>query len=173
MSKKFKIIILAVVVLILAGTLYFLNADVNTNKNQVILEIAETDVEQITFKAYYSENSVVITKDIESGMWKCGEDIALKKVFKEDIFNSISAIRAIAEIENPDSLSAYGLDPAKVVVNIETTKGDYEILIGDYNEVQKAYYIKLADKIYIAESESKLNYAFNYDTKLFIEAQEK
>lgn len=169
MSKTFKIILLAVVVLILAGTLYFLNADVNTNKNQVILEIEEADVEKITFKTYYSREAV-ITK--ENNLWKC-EDVFLKDAFKEDIFNSVSAIRVISQIENPDSLSSYGLDPAKVIVNIETSKGDYEILIGDYNEIYKSYYIKLLGKVYLVEPESKLNYAFNYDAEAFVQGQKK
>ena len=169
MSKTVKIILLFVVVAILAGALYFLNADINTNKNQVVLEIAETDVEKITFKTFYSREAV-ITK--ENNQWKC-EEVFLKDAFKNDIFNSISAIRVISEIENPDSLAAYGLDPANVVVNIETVKGDCEILIGDYNDIQKTYYIKILDKVYLVEPESKLNYAFNYDTDAFIQGQKK
>lgn len=171
MSKKVKIILLAVVVLALAGTLYFLNADINTNKNQVVLEIAETEVNKITFKTFYSREAV-ITK--ENDLWKC-EDVYLKDVFKDDIFNSISAIRAIKEIKAYDDLKAYGLDPANVVVKLETTKGNYEILIGDYNQIEKTYYIKVSnsDSVYLVEPESKLNYAFNYDTDAFIEGQKK
>ena len=171
MSKKIKIILLAVVVIFLAATLYFLNADINTNKNPVILEIAEADVEKITFSAFNSREAV-ITK--ENSLWKC-EDVYLKDTFKNDIFNSISAIRITNEIKNPQDLNAYGLDPANVQVNIETTKGDYEILIGDYNSIQKTYYIKLSnsDSVYVLEEGSKLNYAFNYNTDLFIEGQKK
>ena len=74
-----------------------------------------------------------------------------------------------------DDLKVYGLDPANVVVNIETTKGEYEILIGDYNQIEKTYYIKVSnlDSVYLIEPESKLNYAFNYDTDAFIEGQKK
>lgn len=171
MSKKVKIILLALVVIVLAGVLYFLNADINTNKNPVVLEIAEADVEKITFRAYNSREAV-ITK--ENDLWKC-EDVYLKDVFKDDIFNSISAIRVINEIKAPEDLKQYGLDPANVEVNIETTKGDYKILIGDYNDIKKTYYIWLSnsDSVYLVEESSKLNYAFNYNTDLFIKGQKK
>ena len=70
-------------------------------------------------------------------------------------------------------MKAYGLDPANVVVKVETTKGDYEILIGDYNQIEKAYYVKVSnsESVYLLEPESKLNYAFNYDTDAFIRGQ--
>ena len=174
MKKSVKIILLVVIVAMLGGALYFLNADKNTNKNAVLLQIPEETVTQISFKAMYSDKEAVIVKDEQYGLWKCG-DAYLKDVFKNDIFNTIADLRIKTEIKNPDNLSQYGFDYPRVVINIKTTTEDYEILIGGYNNVEKAYYFKISgsDSVYVTEEGSKLNYAFDYDTDAFINAQKK
>ena len=172
MKKSVKIILLIVVVAILGGALYFLNADTKENKNMVVLQLPEETVTEISFKTAYSKREAILIKDKESGAWKC-EDVFIKDVFITDIFNSISTLRAESEIPGPVELSQYGLDNPKVVVKIKTANGDYEILIGDYNAVEKAYYFKISgsDSVFVTEEGSKLNYAFDYDTDAFINGQ--
>ena len=173
MKKSVKIILLIVVVAILGGALYFLNADSKENKNMVVLQLPEETVTQISFKTTYANREAVLLKD-EAGVWKC-EDVLVKDVFINDIFNSISPLRAKAEIEKPEDLSPYGLDNPKVAVKIKTTSGDFEILIGGYNNVDKAYYYMVSGNhnVFVTEEGSKLNYAFDYDTEAFIQGQKR
>ena len=172
MKKSVKIILLIVVVALLGGALYFLNADTKANKNMVVLQIPEETVTEISFKTIYAKREAVIVKDEESGLWKC-EDVYIKDVFTDDIFNTLSTLRAKAKIENPEDLSQYGLDNPNVVVKIKTTNGNFEIIIGDYNAVDKAYYYMVSGNhnVFVTEEGSKLNYAFDYDTEAFINGQ--
>ena len=175
MKKSVKIILLVVIVAMLGGALYFLNADKNTNKNIVVLQIPEESVTQISFQAFiYGKREAVIVKDEQYGLWKC-EDAYLKDIFKNDIFNVIKDLRAKTEITNPEDLSQYGFDNPRVAVKIKTTTEDYEIIIGGYNDVEKAYYFKISgsDSVFVTEEGSKLHYAFDYDTDAFINAQKK
>ncbi len=174
MKKSVKIVLFVIIVALLGSALYFLNADKNTNKNTVLLQLPEEIVTQISFKSIYSQKEAVIVKDQENGLWKC-EDAYLKDVFKNDIFNTIANLRIKTEIKNPDNLSQYGFDEPRVVVNIKTTNGDYEIIIGGYNALEKAYYFKVSgsDSVYVTEEGSKLNYAFDYEADAFIQAQKK
>ena len=173
MKKSVKIILLVVVVALLGASLYFLKVDKNTNKNMVVLQIPEETVTQIRFQAMlYSDREVVIEKDEQNGLWKC-EDVYIKEVFTKDIFNVIKDLRAKTEITSPDDLSQYGFDSPRVIINIKTTTDNYEIIIGGYNATEKAYYFKVSgsDSVYVTEDGSKLNYAFEYDTDAFINAQ--
>ena len=58
---------------------------------------------------------------------------------------------------------------------IKTASGDFEILIGAYNNVDKAYYYMVSgnNNVFVTEEGSKLNYAFDYDTDAFIQGQKK
>ena len=79
MKKSVKIILLIVVVALLGGALYFLNADSKENKNMVVLQLPEETVTQISFKTAYANREAVLLKD-EAGVWKC-EDVFVKDVY--------------------------------------------------------------------------------------------
>ena len=57
-------------------------------------------------------------------------------------------------IENPEDLSQYGLDDPTCTIRIETADGSYDILLGDYSQMDQQRYVSIGDgNVYLASSD--------------------
>ena len=172
MNKKVKLLILVLIILLLCISFYFVKLYVEKDKRPVIEEIPVDSITEISWERG-GKRRAVLTQTGKNGFWEC-EGVPVKRVFMNDIFNSIKKIRAEQIIQNPEDLTVFGLNPPYVSVEIKADKV-YTFYIGSKNEYTNGFYVSFKDdsNVYLLPDTSKLEYAFNYDIDIFLQAQQQ
>lgn len=101
----------------------------------------------------YAGNSFSFHKDDQ---WVYDDDAAFP-VDQEEIgtlLGQFEQFTADFTIEDAQDLSQYGLDDPTCTIHIETTDGDYDILLGDYSQMDQQRYVSIGDgSVYLASSD--------------------
>ena len=72
----------------------------------------------------------------------------------DQLHSPFEAMGAAFIIEEPASLSEYGLDDPVCTIELTTEGGDYTILLGDYSTMDEQRYVSIGDgKVYLAVSD--------------------
>ena len=72
----------------------------------------------------------------------------------DQLLSPFEAMGAAFIIEEPASLSEYGLDDPVCTIELTTEGGDYTILLGDYSTMDEQRYVSIGDgKVYLAVSD--------------------
>ena len=101
----------------------------------------------------YADNSFSFHKD---GQWVYDDDEAFPVDQAEigTLLGQFEQFTADFTIEDAQDLSQYGLDAPTCTIHIETADGDYDILLGDYSQMDQQRYISIGDgNVYLASSD--------------------
>ena len=101
----------------------------------------------------YAGNSFSFHKD---GQWVYDDDEAfpVDQVEIGTLLGQFEQFTADFTIEDAQDLSQYGLDDPTCTIHIETADGSYDILLGDYSQMDQQRYISIGDgNVYLASSD--------------------
>lgn len=101
----------------------------------------------------YGENSFSFHKD---GAWIYDADEAFPVDQAEigTLLGQFEQFTADFTIEGAEDLSQYGLDDPTCAIHIETETADYDILLGDYSQMDQQRYVSIGDgNVYLASSD--------------------
>ena len=101
----------------------------------------------------YADNSFSFHKD---GQWVYDADNAfpVDQVEIGTLLGQFEQFTADFAIEDAQDLSQYGLDDPTCTIHIETTDGNYDILLGDYSQMDQQRYVSIGDgNVYLASSD--------------------
>ena len=101
----------------------------------------------------YAGNSFSFHKD---GQWVYDDDEAFPVDQAEigTLLGQFEQFTADFTIEDAQDLSQYGLDDPTCTIHIETADGSYDILLGDYSQMDQQRYISIGDgNVYLASSD--------------------
>lgn len=101
----------------------------------------------------YAGNSFSFHKD---GQWVYDDDEAFPVDQAEigTLLGQFEQFTADFTIEGAQDLSQYGLDDPTCTIHIETADGDYDILLGDYSQMDQQHYVSIGDgNVYLASSD--------------------
>ena len=101
----------------------------------------------------YADNSFSFHKD---GQWIYDADDAfpVDQVEIGTLLGQFEQFTADFTIESPEDLSQYGLDDPTCTIHIKTTDGDYDIMLGDYSQMDQQRYVSIGDgNVYLASSD--------------------
>ena len=125
--------------------------DAIRESGEVVLSIDPETVQSVSWE--YGNNSYAFHRD---GDWVYDADTAfLVDPEKMDrLLSPFEAMGAAFIIEEPASLSEYGLDDPVCTIELTTEGGDYTILLGDYSTMDEQRYVSIGDgKVYLAVSD--------------------
>ena len=101
----------------------------------------------------YADNSFSFHKD-DQWVYDTDEAFPVDQVEIGTLLGQFEQFTADFTIEDAQDLSQYGLDDPTCTIHIETTDGDYDILLGDYSQMDQQRYVSIGDgNVYLASSD--------------------
>ena len=125
--------------------------DAIRESGEVELSIDPETVQSVSWE--YGNNSYAFHRD---GDWVYDADTAfpVDPEKMDQLLSPFEAMGAAFIIEEPASLSEYGLDDPVCTIELTTEGGDYTILLGDYSTMDEQRYVSIGDgKVYLAVSD--------------------
>ena len=125
--------------------------DAIRESGEVVLSIDPERVQSVSWE--YGNNSYAFHRD---GDWVYDADTAfpVDPEKMDQLLSPFEAMGAAFIIEEPASLSEYGLDDPVCTIELTTEDGDYTILLGDYSTMDEQRYVSIGDgKVYLAVSD--------------------
>ena len=125
--------------------------DAIQESGEVVLSIDPETVQSVSWE--YGNNSYAFHRD---GDWVYDADTAfpVDPEKMDQLLSPFEAMGAAFIIEEPASLSEYGLDDPVCTIELTTEDGDYTILLGDYSTMDEQRYVSIGDgKVYLAVSD--------------------
>ena len=101
----------------------------------------------------YAGNSFSFRKD-DQWVYDADEAFPVDQVEIGTLLGQFEQFTADFTIEDAQNLSQYGLDNPTCTIHVETTDGDYDILLGDYSQMDQQRYVSIGDgNVYLASSD--------------------
>ena len=101
----------------------------------------------------YADNSFSFHKD-DQWVYDADDAFPVDQVEIGTLLGQFEQFTADFTIESPEDLSQYGLDDPTCTIHIETTDGNYDILLGDYSQMDQQRYVSIGDgNVYLASSD--------------------
>ncbi len=121
------------------------------NSNEIILELPIDTVQSLSWE--YSTESLAFHKD---GKWLYDDDEAFpvneEKI--EELLELFEEFGASFVIEDVDDYGQYGLDSPVCTIDLATDDQTYEILVGNYSDMDSQRYISIGDgNVYLVETD--------------------
>ncbi|MGN0658402.1 MAG: DUF4340 domain-containing protein [Emergencia sp.] len=122
-----------------------------SNSGETILEVSADSVSALSWEK--GSESYSFHKD---DVWEYDEDEAFpvdeEKI--NDLLDPFEEMGASFIIEEPEDLSQYGLDSPECTIRIETEEKSYEILLGDYSNMDSERYVSIGDgNVYLVKED--------------------
>lgn len=167
--KKYKGLIIGIVVLILLLAVYIVIKNLNLDEEEqeeetteTVFEIDGADISKLqivsgenTFQFSHQDDTWTYSQD---SSFPLSESVILDKV------SYVTSVSSSRTIENPENLEDYGLETPEVTVTITDTDGEETTLaLGTTNEVVSGCYMSLNEdtsKIYLVDTSMKTNLEF-------------
>lgn len=167
--KKYKGLIIGIVVLILLLAVYIVIKNLNLDEEEqeeetteTVFEIDGADISKLqiisgenTFQFSHQDDTWTYSQD---SSFPLSESVILDKV------SYVTSVSSSRTIENPESLGDYGLETPEVTVTITDTDGEETTLaLGATNEAVSGCYMSLnkdTSKIYLVDTSMKTNLEF-------------
>lgn len=144
-SKKLYTL-LGVLAVVLAATVAVLTYEEKKeeikNSDEVILEIAKDDVTGISWE--YSTNSLAFYKE-ENWMYDGDDTFPVDGDKLTGLLGCFEALEASFTIENVEDYDQYGLENPECSIILETEEKTYEILLGDFSNMDSQRYVSIGD----------------------------
>lgn len=121
------------------------------SSNKLILELPGEDVTSLSWK--YESEEFAFHKD---KTWKYDEDEAFpvdeEKIL--ELLEQFEELKASFVIEEVNDYGQYGLDNPACTIRIETAEDKYEILLGDFSEMNSERYVSIGDRnVYLVKND--------------------
>ncbi len=101
----------------------------------------------------YADNSFSFHKD-DQWIYDADNAFPVDQVEIGTLLGQFEQFTADFTIEDAQDLSQYGLDDPTCTIHIETTDGGYDILLGDYSQMDQQRYVSIGDgNVYLASSD--------------------
>lgn len=101
----------------------------------------------------YADNSFSFHKD-DQWIYDADNAFPVDQVEIGTLLGQFEQFTADFTIEDAQNLSQYGLDDPTCTIHIETTDGGYDILLGDYSQMDQQRYVSIGDgNVYLASSD--------------------
>jgi len=138
------------------------------NSDKVILEIPTDSVESISWK--YKSNSLAFHKE-EKWLYDEDKDFPVDEEKINELLKQFEKFGASFIIEDVEDYGQYGLDKPTCTINLSVKDKSYEILLGNYSEMDSQRYVSIGDgNVYLVKNDP-LDY-FDGDLRDFIDHDE-
>ena len=118
---------------------------------EVVLEIPVSSVEALSWE--YDSQTLSFSRD-DGWLYDGDAAFPVDDAKIEDLLSLFEEFRAAFIIEDAEGLGQYGLDDPICTVNITTSDGEYEILLGDYSAMDSQRYVSTGDgNVYLAQTD--------------------
>lgn len=153
-SKKIYILLAALLAICLVTfgiSRYEEHKEKIKNSDKTILELSGEDATSLSWE--YESREYAFHKDKK---WKYDEDEAFP-VDEEKILELLEQFQKFGAsfiIEEAEDYGQYGLDDPACTIRIETEEDTYEILLGDYSEMDSERYVSIGDgNVYLVKND--------------------
>lgn len=158
--KKYRFLIISIVVLALLITAYFIVINMNKGEEEVVEEQKEEIVvidetnDTVTTIAYKNSYGTVNFNNM-TGIWTYTSDqnMPVSQSFVNEMASKLSKVTATREIDTKQNESDYGFDSPTLELTVGTRGGNvHSFIVGALNPVSDNYYLKYDDKIFMIDS---------------------
>ena len=131
-----------------------------SNSDEVILEISTDSVQALSWD--YEDTSLAFHKDDQ---WLYDEDSAfpVDEEKMEELLEQFQSFGVSFIIEDVEDYAQYGLEDPLCTIHLETEDQSYDILLGNYSNMDSERYVSIGDGNVYLVSEDPLDY---FDTQL-------
>lgn len=176
--KKYRFLIIAVVVLALLIGAYFVVSNMNKGEEEQTTEEAAEEIvvydetlDTITTIAYSNSYDKVNFSNL-TGAWSYPSDpsMPVSQSFVEEMASKLSKVVATREFDTNQNEADYGFDEPTLELTVATRGGNvHSLIVGALNPVSDNYYLKYNDKIYMIDS--TIVTATNYELNAALDVQ--
>lgn len=127
--------------------------DTDTESAETVTVAAVEADDVVSLRWTYEDETLSLTK-ADNGGWinEDSEDMPIDADKVDNMLSALSSIVSTRSIEDPQTLSDYGLDPGVCDINIGLEDGStLAFSIGDYNSVSSCYYMLYEDTVYLVD----------------------
>lgn len=119
--------------------------------------VLSIETESVTALSWeYGGNSFAFHKE-DKWLYDGDEQFPVDQSAIETLLETFSSFTAAFTIEAPEELGDYGLDDPTATIHVETAGESYDILLGDYSQMDSQRYVSIGDgSVYLA-TEDPLN----------------
>ncbi len=158
--KKFRSLIIGVVVLALLIGAYFLVTELTREEPVVTPEaeeivVADDSVTDEVVLIAYSNDLGDVNFSKSTGAWTYPADptMPVSQSYVDTMAESLIKVTALRDITGQGDESAYGFDEPTLELTVGTRGGKTRIyIVGAFNDVSEGYYLKFEDKVYVIDS---------------------
>jgi hypothetical protein len=142
-------------------------SDAEKSATQAALPFSAAEDGIQSFSVVNANGTFTFVKDGDN--WTLQEDpsFTLDQDTVTEKVKTIADLSVTRKLEDPDKLSAYGLDQPQVTVTVtKTDGGSYQILFGSENSQSSSYYMMYGgkeDTVYTVYSETEGDFSFQKD----------
>ena len=140
-------------------------------QSHTVTSIVQEDVTGVTY--LYEGNTVDLVK--EDGIWKSNDDksLSLDQTAVSNMLSYVCSITTDTVIENPDSVSEFGLgNPSNTICLTLADGSSIELLVGDYLDIAQAYYAQLAGDTNVYTISNYIPSAFSKSLEMLVVEEE-
>ena len=171
MKRKTRLIALLCILVLAVGvtvgvSLTEREREAIAESGEVVFELPVSDVTALEWEYTDDEDQTVSLAFTNDGGWTCDADTA----FPVDgeavtaLLEQFEALQAAFVIEDVSDYSQYGLDDPLCTINIDAGGESYEILIGNYSELDYQRYVSTGDgKVYLVNNDPMDYYKLTLD----------
>ncbi len=164
MKKKKKSLCVALAVLLVimgiyGGMVVWNVSDAGTEEDGQESSMIISNVDSSSISTIcYEKDGVSLSFTLSNDKWTYDEDTkfpVLQSALTE-MANQLAAVAATRKLENPESLSEYGLDAPQLMVSYGTGDGSFaSFLVGDINSTAGGCYLKIEgdDAVYVVSTD--------------------
>lgn len=167
--KKYKGLIIGIVVLILLLAVYIVIKNLNLDEEEqeeetteTVFEIDGADISKLQIVS--GENTFQFSHQDDTWSYSQDSSFPLSESVILDKVSYVTSVSSSRTIENPENLEDYGLETPEVTVTITDTDGEETTLaLGATNEAVSGCYMSLNEdtsKIYLVDTSMKTNLEF-------------
>lgn len=162
MNRKTRLIVLCCVLVVAIGVTVGVSLKKQESENiaesgEVVFELPVDDVTALSWEYTDDEDEAVSLAftDGDDG-WTYDDDTAfpVDDAKIEELLDQFSAMQAAFVIEDVTDYAQYGLEDPTCTIDITAGDTDYEILVGNYSELDYQRYISVGDgKVYLVNND--------------------
>lgn len=180
MKRQNKLLVLMIVLAIILGAYFIVSrlgiSDEDTASESNFIQIFNTSRDSIIKMSWsYSDNSFTLKRDDTSSDWYYPDEPekAIDQTSASAMLSAVYSVTATSSIEPADELSAYGLDPAFMLITVVLDDGsEYQLHIGIYNSFADGYYALdngNTEQIYIISSSVYKAFAYSIEDIIVVD----
>ena len=126
------------------------------NSEQIILELASDDIQSLSWEY----DSVTLAFHKEDGQWLYDEDEAfpVDEAKINELLAQFESFGVSFIIEEVEDYGQYGLDDPVCTINLSTAEQTYQIILGNYSEMDSERYVSIGDGNVYLVADDPLNY---------------